>query len=269
MLPRRVGGSAVTGQADCWYARWFLGRSALRHPTWLVVGEADCNDGLGVAGVLVNSRAHWAGGCAAVVLAVITAAGCTAEPRGEASVNPSASVPRAGRTSAASPNSKGLESGGAEQVSCAHAIGEDKPSKDVENGAAEVLGVVGLPTAPGHQALQANVSGDPNPVYRLFAKRGLLAKAASQFEIVVPPEYADRAALVWGNPGRPTAHLLFGPCASTPTTTGWLAYPGGYLVSEPMCLPLVVRSAGRETPVHIGVGRACPGQPTGPQVTPP
>ena len=153
---------------------------------------------------------------------------------------------------------------GAVRVNCDEAIGEGVPGSDPGTGSVGILGVVGLPASPQHMSLQTSASGESGPGMRLFAKQGLDAKATAQFEILVPAEYVGRAAVVWGNPGTPTTHLLFGPCGSIPTTTGWLSYAGGYLVADPMCLPLLVRSAGHEERVTIGVGRPCPGQRANP-----
>lgn len=213
--------------------------------------------------MLVTSDGHVALRCAALVaVAMVTVSACTPESDGSTLETSSASVPGEGHPSATSLPGNGLPSGGAVRVKCEDAVGEEKPSPESTSGVTEVLGVVGLPTGPRNPALQANSSGESNPAYRLFAKRGLLVKATSQLEIVVPTEFVSRAAVVWGNPGAPTTHLLFGPCPSTPTRTGWLAYPGGFLVAEPMCLPLLIRTAGQEARVQVGVGRPCPGQPT-------
>lgn len=152
---------------------------------------------------------------------------------------------------------------GVVDVKCEEAIGEPAPGS-VEDTNSEVLGVAWLPTSPRHMALQTHATGDSTQAHRLFAKQGLVAKATSRFELVIPAGYLGRAALVWGNPGIPTVHLRFGPCASTPTKTGWLAYAGGYLVGDPMCLPLIVRAGGQEQQVSIGVGQPCPGQSANP-----
>ena len=37
----------------------------------------------------------------------------------------------------------------------------------------------------------------------------------------------------------------------------WLAFPGGYHVPEPMCVPLIVRANGRETRAEVRVGAGC------------
>jgi hypothetical protein len=38
----------------------------------------------------------------------------------------------------------------------------------------------------------------------------------------------------------------------------WLVFAGGYWTDAPACIPLLVRTAGRQTTVHIGVGTPCP-----------
>jgi hypothetical protein len=40
----------------------------------------------------------------------------------------------------------------------------------------------------------------------------------------------------------------------------WLVYAGGYTVSEPACVSLVVKAGQTQQTVRIGVGTACPGQ---------
>ena len=40
----------------------------------------------------------------------------------------------------------------------------------------------------------------------------------------------------------------------------WLHFAGGYWVSKPMCLPLIVQTAGRRQQVMVGIGTSCPGQ---------
>ena len=38
----------------------------------------------------------------------------------------------------------------------------------------------------------------------------------------------------------------------------WLVFAGGYEVDVAMCVPLIVRTGGREQQVRIGVGTGCP-----------
>lgn len=213
----------------------------------------------------VSLGRHPASQVVAVSLVALAASGCMSQPeRSSATSTPlwSTSVAHPDPPRSVDGTSQGAD--GTVRVACQEAIGDEVPDPDPGTGTVGVLGVVGLPTSPRHVALQATASGVSVPGLRLFAKQGLNAKAGERFEIVVPAEYVGRAAVVWGSPGTPTTHLLFGPCASVPTRTGWLSYAGGYLVADPMCLPLVVRSGGHEQQVTVGVGRPCPGQSANP-----
>ena len=43
-----------------------------------------------------------------------------------------------------------------------------------------------------------------------------------------------------------------------PGTTGpWMAYPGGFSIDAPTCLPLEVRTAAERTTVRVPLGRPC------------
>jgi hypothetical protein len=110
-----------------------------------------------------------------------------------------------------------------------------------------VLGVVALPT---QKMLQVNDSGQPG---ELFAKHGLVAKADADVELAIG-DGATGARLDWNGVATTgsAAHLV--PCVGQ---TSWFVYAGGFYVAAPTCLPLMVRSAGREHTVRIGVGVAC------------
>jgi hypothetical protein len=123
-----------------------------------------------------------------------------------------------------------------------------------------VLGVVALPTSPGYPALGTSLSGDGSGPLRLFAKTGLVIRAGTTFELIVP----SRFSIAWGAPGTPSHRVLVRNCGSA--GGGWLDYAGGYWIDHPACVPVIVRSDGKQQLVHIGVGTACPGQrpPQGP-----
>lgn len=129
-----------------------------------------------------------------------------------------------------------------------------------------VLGRVALTT---RHALQANSSGESDPAARLFAKDGLEVKEHSPVELIVPRPWRDRLSISWGNTAR-TTHLRVRSC---PGGTGrversggfgphlpWMAWAGGYSVSKPACVPLIVKVGEKTRRVHIGVGAPCPGQ---------
>jgi hypothetical protein len=128
-----------------------------------------------------------------------------------------------------------------------------------------VLGVVALPISPRYPALGTSVSGDGNGPLRLFAKTGLFFRPGTTFELIVPARFASRLRIGWGAPGTPSQRVEVSNCAN-PGGGGWLAIAGGYWIDHPACVPIIVRAGGKQQQVHIGVGKACPGQrpPQGP-----
>ena len=102
---------------------------------------------------------------------------------------------------------------------CGDAIGVDPPAFGMQ----VVLGVVGLPTSPGHSALGASESGLIDPAARLFAKSGLTVKAGASFRITVPADFADQARIGWGSPGEMTTRLAVNACPAAAGThsSGW------------------------------------------------
>ena len=130
-----------------------------------------------------------------------------------------------------------------------------------------VLGVVAMPTAPRSSALQTGTWGSPDPATRLFAKAGLLIRTGRRFVLAIPPAWAGRLRIGWANgPARPGPGLVVN-CHSYPgDRSGWLAYPGGFWLRHPACVPLLIKTGTRSQRVHIGLGTPCPGQrpPAGP-----
>jgi hypothetical protein len=122
-----------------------------------------------------------------------------------------------------------------------------------------VLGVVALPISPRYAALGTALSGDGNGPLRLFAKTGLFFRPGAKFELIVPARFASRLRIGWGAPGTPSQIVEVSNCAN-PGGGGWLAIPGGYWIDHPACVPIIVRAGGQQQQVHVGVGKACPGQ---------
>jgi hypothetical protein len=124
-----------------------------------------------------------------------------------------------------------------------------------------VLDRVALPTG---RALQTNRGSSATDW--LFAKEGLLIRRGTAFDLVVPDDWRSRLNIGWGSPAKRTSHLRVSGCRPTKTVNPirasdeWLAYPGGYWVSEPACVAVLVRAGQAEQTVRIGVGAACPGQ---------
>jgi hypothetical protein len=119
-----------------------------------------------------------------------------------------------------------------------------------------ILERVALPT---RRPLQAGPGGaDAN--FPLFVKDGLVIKAGTSFELVVPEAWRHRLRIGWGSPAQPTTRLEVSRCRAADPSKPWLAYAGGYFVREPACAPLIVKAAGTAQRVRMGVGEACPGQ---------
>jgi hypothetical protein len=120
----------------------------------------------------------------------------------------------------------------------------------------QLTGALALPTSSAApQALQTRPSSER---LGLFAKTGLLIHAGAAFTITPAPGWRDQAGAWWGNTGERSVEPSFhgGPCEGT----GWLAFPGGFYVAEPGCVPFDVAVAGTTTRVEIGIGAACHGQ---------
>lgn len=141
---------------------------------------------------------------------------------------------------------------------CRDTIGAQRPWQ----GLTVVLGVVGLPASPHMaQALQTALTGSRDPAARLFAKQGLVVRAGTRFDLLVPARLRDRLSIGWGNAGggHVGSTIRVAACRAG-RNGGWLAFAGGYYVRSPMCAPLIVDARGMRRRVWIGIGKACPGQ---------
>ena len=133
------------------------------------------------------------------------------------------------------------------------------PSKDLT----VYFDSVALPTSDRYpMALQTASQGEyaHDRAGRLFAKTGLYFKPGHAFEVIVPDELRDRLSIGWDSR---SWRVVVGECVGVPSE--WVALPGGYWVADPICAELIVRSAGSEQRVKIGLGAPCPGQAPPPQ----
>ncbi|HEY3671013.1 MAG TPA: hypothetical protein VGN51_08765 [Acidimicrobiia bacterium] len=128
----------------------------------------------------------------------------------------------------------------------------------------EVVGnqVALLTSRSRRDATQVAEYTDPAmPQFRYFAKSPLLLRTGSgSARIVVPRSERGRVVLSWGNTdhdGTATREFVAGPC---PGGSTWIWFPGGYSVTVPHCVTLVIRTAGHAERVRVGAGKACPGQ---------
>lgn len=144
-------------------------------------------------------------------------------------------------------------------------LSEPAPRSDL----AVVLDRVALPTI---NALQANASGESDPSARLMTKSLIMIRRGASSDLVVPDEWRGRFIIGWGPQGRRGTHVRVPDCRPTHTlnpirdTDDWLGYPFRFWVSEPACVPLIVRAGQVEGTARIGLGASCPGQ--GPAPTP-
>jgi hypothetical protein len=141
------------------------------------------------------------------------------------------------------------------QLDCADPIAVEAPPDSLQ----VIGGAIALQTSRSLSTpLQLSRTVGTGSSELQFAKTGLVVRAGEQVEIVVVPT-AGRTGLVWwGNTGndQPTARFLVGPCT---TGGGWLVFPGGYWVSQPGCVTLVVRHEGIDEYVKAAVGAPCDG----------
>ena len=145
---------------------------------------------------------------------------------------------------------------------CRNYSDQHPPPPDFE----KVLDVVALPTSSKAAALQTSRTGEPDPAVRLFAKTGLVIKAGTKFELVVPDEAKGMVSIGWGGAPPTRSRRVTVSCPARASSSGWQVYVGGYWVPRPACVPLIVRAGGKEQRVLIGLSTPCPGQlpPQGP-----
>jgi hypothetical protein len=105
----------------------------------------------------------------------------------------------------------------------------------------------------------ANVSKEDYPL-RYWAKAGIFVRPGSRpVDLIVPVAWRNRLAIGWGegdDSGGVASSLRITGCAAYGRK--WLPYAGGFHLSAPACVPLIVRTGGRSQTMHFGVGRRCP-----------
>jgi hypothetical protein len=138
-------------------------------------------------------------------------------------------------------------------LKCRDQLGWDTPA----SGYSVVLNKVALPTK---KAFGASHVRPHAPKSKYFAKQGLYVKAGATFELIVPAAWKSRVTIGWGNPGKDTTHLYVTGCTPIKKGAHWLVFAGGFTMNKPACIPIVVKSGAQQKTVHVGAGKACPGQ---------
>lgn len=183
-----------------------------------------------------------------VGLILLVASACTDAGPEDAAGAPTAS-------GSAAPTSFAME------LPCAETIDTDA---DLPDSYTVVADAVGLPTADSADRALQTSHRDEDPAPSSFAKTGLAVRPGVAFTIEVsePPETTQ---IGWGSPAD------FGSAITTDGCTGdgWIVFAGGFLVGEPHCVEVTVRTNGAEEKAQVGVGAPCEGQRPPPGQTDP
>jgi hypothetical protein len=105
------------------------------------------------------------------------------------------------------------------------------------------------------------VSG-PNVTYPFTSSLPIFIKAGGKsFTIAIAPSWRKRAGLAWDARGDAEPPIAQGvrvlPCPGGDKATVWLAYPGGFYVAQPACLPIVITIGGKRSTARVPLGRSC------------
>lgn len=211
---------------------------------------------------------------AVVAAAALLLSGCTAVP----APTTTAGGPAESATSPGTPSATLFGAGGARSPAAAggndispHAAGSSLPFECANPiGAASTSQELAGPGAigvPGVMAISISVIGS-NTIHwgggasyqgLQFAKVGLVLKAGTAFTLSVPAEMHGTMLIGWSNSGYTLAHSLTIPgCTSSQPDADWLAYPGGFWLKAPGCVPLTVTQERSSRTIHVPVGMPCP-----------
>jgi hypothetical protein len=82
------------------------------------------------------------------------------------------------------------------------------------------------------------------------------------FTIEIPSTWHQAAGMAWDNRGDAKPAIARGvrvvPCPGGDKLSVWLAYPGGFYLARPACLPLVITIGAKRYRTRVPLGRACP-----------
>lgn len=132
-------------------------------------------------------------------------------------------------------------------INCEHIIGTESEAS-VRSDRTIVGDVVAFPMGTLHEP-----AGPDLDFGQLFAKSGLVVRADSAFELLVPAGSTTR--IHWGNRGEPVQRIIVPACGGT---NAWVAFAGGFWVDAATCVEIIVRRLDREDVIaRIGVGVPC------------
>lgn len=113
----------------------------------------------------------------------------------------------------------------------------------------------------GSRAKKLSLS--PNARFPFWSKLPIFIKAGGRpFTIEIAPTWHERAGMAWDNRGDAKPAIAHGvrilPCPGGDNASVWLAYPGGFYVARPACLPIVITIGATRYRARVPLGRACP-----------
>lgn len=185
---------------------------------------------------------------AAAACLLLTATGCTTENRsGRPETN--AASPAPVQSGSQSPLLPPLPEDG-QRLSCADSVATVAAPDDSYR-------VVAGAAAVSSELLQPSASSDEAGPTRLFAKWGLHVRAGAAVEVQVASGWEDRARIGWGAGAEPVTTVQVEACPAAGSSSAWSVFTGGTWVAVPGCVPLTIRSQGREAVTRLSVGAVC------------
>lgn len=123
-----------------------------------------------------------------------------------------------------------------------------------------VLGRIWLPRVSDNLGWprRPNASGTER-----FLKRGIIVSVGPPVTLKIPPSADSTYGFVFDSTHAASTvaasrtTLVIQPCPLNESLSHATAWPGGYLVTRPACVPLIVAADGRFTRISLALGRRC------------
>jgi hypothetical protein len=102
----------------------------------------------------------------------------------------------------------------------------------------------------------------PNVRFPYSSSLPLFIRAGGRaFTIEIAPTWHGRAGMAWDRRGDAKPKIARGvrvvPCPGGDKLSVWLAYPGGFYVARPACVPIVIAIGSMRYRTSVPLGRAC------------
>jgi hypothetical protein len=112
-------------------------------------------------------------------------------------------------------------------------------------------------------AKASKLSPFPNVRFPYSSRLPLFIRAGGRaFTIEIAATWHRPAGMAWDRRGDAKPKIARGvrvvPCPGGDKLSVWLAYPGGFYVARPACVPLVITIGTMRYRARVPLGRACP-----------